>query len=73
MKPFYGQNIQAHISTTTTWSGLLRSFHSPGVLLAMFAPIGYGPGPPWFIIPCMLFMPGPYGEPAPIMPWDMLG
>lgn len=51
--------------------------HSPGVLLAMLPPIGYGPGPgpgpPWFIIPCMLFMPGPYGEPAPIMPWDMLG
>lgn len=46
---------------------------SPGLLLAMLAPIGYGPGPPWFIIPCMLFMPGPYGEPAPIMPWDMFG
>lgn len=51
----------------------LCSFYSPGVLLAIFAPIGYGPGPPWFIILCMLFMPGPYGEPAPIMPWDMLG
>lgn len=51
--------------------------HSPGVLLAMLPPMGYGPGPgpgpPWFIIPCMLFMPGPYGEPAPIMPWDMFG
>lgn len=45
----------------------------PGVLLAMLPPIGYGPGPPWFIIPCMLFIPGPYAEPAPIMPWDMLG
>lgn len=39
----------------------------------MFAPMGYGPGPPWFIMPCMLFMPGPYGEPGPIMPWGILG
>lgn len=51
----------------------LCSFYSPGVLLAIFAAIGYGPGPPWFIIPCMLFMPGPYGEPDPIMPGDMFG
>ena len=41
----------------------------------MFVPIGYGPGPgpPWFIIPCMLFIAGPYGDPVPIMPWDMFG
>lgn len=67
------QSTPATMATVYRSIAAQCSFYSPGVLLAVFAPVGYGPGPAWFIIPCMLFIPGPYGEPVPIMPWAMLG